>query len=67
MNKWKEFTPAELQRLRERVEQARLRRLSSQPEYVVPYPPPIYDKIYFQGVAALDLLSYTDNWDPPED
>jgi hypothetical protein len=64
MPKW---TPAELQRIRERIEQARLRRLSSPPEYVVPQPPPIYDEIFFAGVEWLDSLSYTDKWDPPED
>jgi hypothetical protein len=64
MPKW---TPAELEQIRERIRQIGLRREASQPECVVPHPPPIYDEIYFQGVAWLDSLSYTDNWDPPED
>ncbi len=63
MPKW---TPEELQRIRERIEQIGLRRAARSKE-VVPYPPPIYDEVYFEGVAWLDSLSYTDNWNPPED
>jgi hypothetical protein len=64
MPKW---SPAELKRIRERVEQAGLRARACRPECVVPHPPPIYDEIYFQGVAWLDSLSYSDKWDAPQD
>jgi hypothetical protein len=63
MPKW---APAELQRIRERIEQARLRAQASRPKYVLPQPPPIYDEVYFRGVAWLNSLSYSDTWDAPE-
>ena len=57
MRRW---TPAEISTLRESLE-ARFQE-RTRPLYVPPDPPPIYDEIYFEGVAWLDSLSYSDSW-----
>jgi hypothetical protein len=63
MPKW---SPADLQRIRERIEQAHLRAQASRPKDLAPNPPPKYDDVYFSGAAWLDSLSYSDSWDAPE-
>lgn len=54
-----------MQRLREL---AKLRRAAlSRKRRAAPESPPRYDDVYFNGLAWLNNLAYTDNWDTNEE
>jgi hypothetical protein len=56
------LTPEQVARLRALVRE-RLAARRAEEEAAPPEPAPLYDEVFFQGVAWLDRCSYEDSWE----